>query len=149
VLLHELNALAAAGHAALAEAHFRRLLGVAQGDAWPASRQRMLWNTMLKAFANAGQHVEAASHYEAMMRNRLAPNAKTFGKLLEAAAKAGDETAAEHWLREMTESRFSARALNYNELMHAAANAHHLEAAELWLHRMLEGQLQHAGGRGC
>ena len=52
----------------------------------------MLWNTVLKAYANAGDTVGADRWFAEMIEARVRPNGKTMGKLIEAAAKAGQPT---------------------------------------------------------
>eukprot|EP00435_Cladocopium_sp_Y103_P017352 s3835_g4.t1 len=108
------------------------------GDAWrlfsqlrplvTAKKRRMLWNTMLKAYANAGEAEKAKDFYDSMVGAQIAPNMKTFGKLMEAAAKKGQVQMARFWMQEMGAAHVGTMA--YNQLITAAANAHDLRAAE-------------------
>eukprot|EP00927_Polykrikos_kofoidii_P065051 TRINITY_DN60847_c0_g1_i1.p1 TRINITY_DN60847_c0_g1~~TRINITY_DN60847_c0_g1_i1.p1 ORF type:complete len:851 (-),score=103.83 TRINITY_DN60847_c0_g1_i1:443-2995(-) len=55
------------------------------------------WNTVLKAYANAGDTLGAVGCYRHMLRNGVRVNTNSLGKLIEAAAKAGLVVEAEKW----------------------------------------------------
>jgi len=54
----------------------------------PPKKFRMLFNTMIKACAKAGNPAEAMHYHGLMLAAGVSPNLETFGKLIEAAAKA-------------------------------------------------------------
>ncbi|CAE7673755.1 Pentatricopeptide repeat-containing protein [Symbiodinium microadriaticum] len=138
--LAKLNELATQGEVTEAEAVFRQLEHVSYS--WKPSSRRVLWNTMLKACANAGDSQAAEQLYQSMLSIRVEPNHKTFGKLIEAAAKSAQPQQAAIWLKEMLHCSFEPRLLNYNELISAAANGHDLDSAKSWLWHMGERRLQ-------
>ncbi|CAE7488606.1 unnamed protein product [Symbiodinium sp. CCMP2456] len=138
--LAKLNELATQGEVTEAEAVFRQLEDVS--CSWKPSSRRVLWNTMLKACANAGDSQAAEQLYQSMLSIRVEPNRKTFGKLIEAAAKSAQPQQAAIWLKEMLHFSFEPHVLNYNELISAAANEHDLDSAKSWLWHMGEKRLQ-------
>lgn len=96
--LHQLNTAAEAAKTDEAE---ELLLGLI--EAHPriekTSKGRMAWNTLLKAFANAGD-VPGAERVHGLMRKRGLPlNSKHYGKLMEACLKANEPKKALEWLR--------------------------------------------------
>ncbi|CAE7549102.1 EMB2745 [Symbiodinium sp. CCMP2592] len=138
--LAKLNELATQGEVTQAEALFRQLEDASYS--WKPSSRRMLWNTMLKACANAGDSQTAEQLYRSMLSIRVEPNHKTFGKLIEAAAKSTQPQEATIWLQEMLHCGFEPHLLNYNELISAAANEHDLDSATSWLWHLGEKRLQ-------
>eukprot|EP00439_Symbiodinium_sp_Y106_P006160 s4742_g1.t1 len=136
----KLNELATQGEVTQAETVFRQLEDVSYS--WKPSSRRMLWNTMLKACANAGDSGAAEQLYQSMLSIRVEPNHKTFGKLIEAAAKSEQPQEAAVWLHEMLHCSFEPHLLNYNELISAAANEHDLDSAKSWLWHLGEKRLQ-------
>ena len=58
-------------------------------------RVTMLYNTVLKAFSNAGDDAGAESWYASMVEQCIRTNAKTFGKLANSAARRGKDIVAE------------------------------------------------------
>eukprot|EP00913_Durusdinium_trenchii_P013767 g12927.t1 len=96
-LFDQLNELAAKGHVSSAREIFEQLMAYAEQDEEGRKRRgptkevptTMVYNTMLKASANAGD-VEGANEMAALMRAEgLFMNEKFYGKMMEAAAKAG------------------------------------------------------------
>lgn len=95
--LAELNALAAVGDVRAATERFEQLQ-VLPGD---HGKRTVLWNTVLKAYAKAGDFSGAVAWYETMSSEGVRTNAKTIGKLLESAANAGHLEGAERWLSKL------------------------------------------------
>jgi len=116
--LERLNEMAEAGR--LSEAH--EILCGMDIESYDR-KKRMVFNTAIKACANAGNFVAAELYYKAMLRMNIRPNAKTFGKLMEASAKAGNLPMAKSWLQEMQRAGFAPSEVSINIMMDAAARA--------------------------
>ncbi|CAE8599918.1 unnamed protein product, partial [Polarella glacialis] len=124
-----------------------------------ASRSKLanrvfLWNTMLKALANAGDYEGALAHTARMRQAALEPSCRTFGKLMEAAAKDGRLQEAEQvWQlfnsgaspsSSSSRSRNSAGADNseedfvvkVNTLVDACAKVGNIQRAEYWFDQL-------------
>eukprot|EP00440_Ansanella_granifera_P055566 gb/GFBE01060232.1/.p1 GENE.gb/GFBE01060232.1/~~gb/GFBE01060232.1/.p1 ORF type:complete len:246 (+),score=46.25 gb/GFBE01060232.1/:1-738(+) len=135
----ELNSYAAAGDVAKAATIF--------SDIWrhaAPSKHTMLCNTLLKAYANAGEFGGAAAWYEECRKQGVRVNAKTFGKLIESAAKAGNLAEAEHWLAAMALTPGLAAArdrVSFNAVIDACAKAGNPAAALSWLEKMLKASV--------
>ncbi|CAE7553738.1 unnamed protein product [Symbiodinium natans] len=87
-LLTALNQAAEAGNVQSARDIFERLQDKSKRR--DGRLHRMVWNTLLKAFANAGDAHGAKFIFRDMERHLVAPNMQTYGKLMEAAAKSAD-----------------------------------------------------------
>lgn len=90
--LKKLNALAEDGNVVAAQQVFDHI-----HCRVPQRSLTMLWNTLLKAHANAGDYNGAGGTFAEMVQNSVRPNSKTFGKLMEAAGKGGNIAMAEKW----------------------------------------------------
>ncbi|CAJ1348772.1 unnamed protein product [Effrenium voratum] len=102
-----------------------------------------LWNTMLKAFANAGDFDAALAHFQQMQEARVEVNSKTFGKLMEAAAKRGDNDASERVFNSLVQSAKSWKPKNkedkqvkLNILIDASAKAGDPDRAKYWFDQL-------------
>ncbi|CAE7327037.1 unnamed protein product, partial [Symbiodinium microadriaticum] len=125
-LLDEINGHAIAGDAAAAAAQFH-----AQA---PMPAPRVLWNTVMKAYANAGDLPGAEQWLKEMESANVVPNGKTYGKLMEAAAKAGDPDSAEKWFEHSTHTLgYGSNHTWYGLLMDASAKAGDPQRAARWL----------------
>eukprot|EP00927_Polykrikos_kofoidii_P066094 TRINITY_DN61754_c0_g1_i1.p1 TRINITY_DN61754_c0_g1~~TRINITY_DN61754_c0_g1_i1.p1 ORF type:complete len:680 (-),score=109.81 TRINITY_DN61754_c0_g1_i1:12-1991(-) len=129
-----LNALSLRGATREAQTLFWRLerVGRDQSVGW----RRTLWNTLLKAFANAGHLEQAETAYTEMVSRGVQPNARTFGKLVEAAAKAGDPQAAGNWFKRQRHFGFEPNVVHYSTVIDAFAKTSDLAGAEQWLAAM-------------
>ncbi|CAL1173003.1 unnamed protein product [Cladocopium goreaui] len=100
---------------------------------------RMVWNTMLKAHANAGDMTGARHLFLSMERHTVKPNRQTYGKLMEAAAKGGDVHQAESWFSEMVNELYVGPqriATHYAILLDACAKVGDIQRGEHWLEKM-------------
>ncbi|CAJ1372393.1 unnamed protein product [Effrenium voratum] len=88
------------------------------------------YNTLLKAYANAGSAKKAVECYSQMHSSRVRTNARTYGKLVEAYAKRGDLESALVWVARMAKS-FEVDQVVLNTLMDAAAQAGRVPEAEV------------------
>ncbi|CAK9107733.1 unnamed protein product [Durusdinium trenchii] len=141
--LKELNAFAAQGAVAPAWELFQLLKAAASPGQLPPLggagesenelrlERRFVWNTMLKAYANAGDEVNARVFYKSMLSAQVVPNAKTYGKLMEAAAKRGETPTARAWMTQMERDNIKPGILHYSQLMASAAHAANLAEAEM------------------
>ncbi|CAK0911177.1 unnamed protein product, partial [Prorocentrum cordatum] len=86
----ELNAFAEAG--AIGDAH--RVLRRIEHDV-PQRLKRMLFNTAIKACAHAGELQVAELYFQAMVRQRVTPSGRSFGKMIHSAVRANDTAAAD------------------------------------------------------
>ncbi|CAK9066885.1 unnamed protein product [Durusdinium trenchii] len=77
-IFDELNLHAEAGQIEPAQKIFRKLQATTHAE---GGLHRMVWNTMLKAHANAGDVPGARALFEAMKTHSVTPNRQTFGKL--------------------------------------------------------------------
>ena len=131
-----MNVCAEAGDIKSAETLFEQLK-----DRTPRNMQRMLFNTVIKACANAGDLTRAEQWQQRMEASGIAANAKHYGKLIEAAAKSGNVSAAEVWFQAMNQSGLPPDIVQYNEMIDACAKAGKFEAAEKWLTRARDAEL--------
>lgn len=129
------NAAAGRGEVEAAEVLFWRVAPLGR-------RRRVVWNTRLKAYANAGRHEGAAAVFAEMTAARIEPNPQTFGKLVEAAAKAGEVEVARGWLKKMGDHNIELSGEDavvvYGAMIDAAAKAFDLSAAEMWHAQMVK-----------
>ncbi|CAE7467952.1 unnamed protein product [Symbiodinium natans] len=130
----KLNAAACKGNVAEASAIFEHFWA---GPLQP--RATMVCNTVLKAYANAGDFPGAHRWVEEMQQQRVRLNTKTFGKLIESAAKAGQAELAQRWLSQYTDS---ADLVHSNTVLHAFARAAACEKAEAFLEQLPEKSIQ-------
>jgi len=135
-LSEKLNAMAACGNVREAEHVFHRIK-----DVVPKSHVRLIWNTMLKACANAGEHEHARKLFEEM-RTVTRPNDKTFGKLIEAAAKAGKYDLADYWSQETVNHGFELNLVRFSSVIDAAAQVGDTNTAEFWRCKMIQSSVK-------
>eukprot|EP00439_Symbiodinium_sp_Y106_P040313 s587_g4.t3 len=128
----KLNVAATKGNVPEASAIFEQLWTGAQHPS-----ATMFCNTMLKAYANAGDF-PGASRWE-MRRQSVRTNAKTLGKLIESAAKAGQAELALEWLAEKEDV---ANPVMLNTVLHAFARSAACTEAEAFLSRLPEKSMQ-------
>ncbi|CAJ1394235.1 unnamed protein product [Effrenium voratum] len=145
-LLKNLDLHAEAGNIELAHKAFQKLLGNASAR---GGLHRMVWNTLLKAHANAGDPSGAANVYEEMGRNHVHPNRQTFGKLMESAAKSGNVLQAEAWFSELVNALYVGPRVvtQYAILLDACAKVGDIQRGELWLQKMCSAH--HSPGVSC
>ncbi|CAE8610986.1 unnamed protein product [Polarella glacialis] len=130
---NDLNVHAEAGNVSKCEAIFKQLRGSVSSQ-----KQTMLWNTLLKAYANAGDFAGAHRHHKEMRKCAIRENQQTFGKLIESAAKAGDVERATEWLVALEQnSRLDATDVHYNAVIDACAKGLRPDRAVFWLDRMI------------
>mmetsp|Transcript_5001 Transcript_5001/g.18712 ORF Transcript_5001/g.18712 Transcript_5001/m.18712 type:complete len:412 (-) Transcript_5001:59-1294(-) len=129
--LDKLNTLAEQGHVDGSLGIFRSIQARS-----PQTVHRKIWNTMLKACANAGDFIRARGIFEEMLQRRVQPNVPTFGKLIEASAKAGQEVEAKHWFVLLKSSDLSPSHVVYSSLIDAAAKSANVDSARTWLSEM-------------
>ncbi|CAE8632498.1 unnamed protein product, partial [Polarella glacialis] len=86
-LYHELDQKAEAGEVNSARKAFDGLF--ARAGLAGRGLHRVVWNTLIKAHANAGDAAGARAVFEEMSMLAVQPNRQTFGKLMESCAKAG------------------------------------------------------------
>ncbi|CAK9058787.1 unnamed protein product [Durusdinium trenchii] len=142
-LFDQLNELAAKGHVSSAREIFEQLMAYAEQDEEGRKRRgptkevptTMVYNTMLKASANAGD-VEGANEMAALMRAEgLFMNEKFYGKMMEAAAKAGDIAMATKWFEESQAAKMPPNYVHFFCVVDAHVKAGELEQARQWLAR--------------
>ncbi|CAK0878118.1 unnamed protein product [Prorocentrum cordatum] len=148
-----MNALAEQGDAVGAEAVLRRLQ-----PSTPPGKRRMLFNTMLKAFANAGLPGRAERLFEEMLEMRVVPNFRAesdgvdmaspvaFGSMMDAAAKSTNRKAADTWFRRARERGVELSPLMANSLVAAAGDSGDLLAAQRCFDQALEASVGRAAG---
>mmetsp|Transcript_55468 Transcript_55468/g.179898 ORF Transcript_55468/g.179898 Transcript_55468/m.179898 type:complete len:366 (+) Transcript_55468:61-1158(+) len=102
----------------------------------PEKVTRMIWNTMLKACANAGDLTCATSIFNEMSKTDVKASMSTYGKMIETAAKGGKEAEARHWLQLLKSSGYAPDIVIYSSLIDAAAKHGNVKAAEAWLSEM-------------
>lgn len=134
--LAELNKAAESANLTEARRHFQQLLADPK-----TSSKTVVWNTLLKAHANAGDLVGAERCFREMEQRGVRTNEKTYGKLVEAAAKAAEPDRAETWLQCLG----SDSPVPYNTMIDACAKANDTQRAVKWLQQMKELQLRPAG----
>lgn len=130
----ELNELAEGGRREEALAVFHSIRHLV-----PDRQQTMLWNTVLKAYAHAGDLDGAAEWFERMLASGVEVSDRTFGKLAEASAKAGRPDEAERWLRARTARGATGAVLGavpLGTLVDACAKVGDVERAEAWMARI-------------
>lgn len=132
----KLNDLAARGDVQAALEELRKLLPRAS-----STLKRLLYNTGIKACANAGDLEKAELVFSEMLEQGIEPNRKGFGKMIEAAASAGNLSAAEDWFRRSA-GLCGAEAVHFNLLIGAAAKARNVEAAGTWFQELLRNGVQ-------
>uniref|UniRef100_A0A7S4RES1 Pentacotripeptide-repeat region of PRORP domain-containing protein n=1 Tax=Alexandrium monilatum TaxID=311494 RepID=A0A7S4RES1_9DINO len=136
--LEEVNAYAEVGDVDAAEAVLRQIESSA--DLFAPELRRVMWNTLLKACANAGRHARAEEYLREMLKKGIELNAKGIGKMMESGAKAGDLDVAGRWLR-VRARLFGQDRVSYIMMMEAAATGGDLHAAEHWFGEMLRARL--------
>jgi len=107
----------------------------------PLESRRMVWNTMLKACANAGEDARAREVFDEM-KHVEQPNQKTFGKMIEAAARAEKHDVAQYWHRQMEAHGFIPNLITYSSMIDAAAKDGDVVAAEYWRDQMVSRSVQ-------
>lgn len=133
----KLNDLADRGDVQAALEELRKLLPRAPSK----QLKRLLYNTGIKACANAGNLEKAELIFSEMLEQGIAPNRKGFGKMIEAAASTGNLSAAEDWFRRSA-GLCGAEAVDFNLLIQAAAKARNAEAAGTWFQELLWNDIQ-------
>ncbi|CAJ1412917.1 unnamed protein product [Effrenium voratum] len=103
----------------------------------------MLYNTMLKAMANAGDVFGAEKMYSRMRAEGVRLNSKFYGKLLETAAKAGDDAMARQWFADAQANGVAEDQVHFACMLDAHAKAGDLDEARRWLERTRDA------GLGC
>lgn len=130
--LHELDSHAAVGETAVALEIFEEIQASV-----PVAQQTMLWNTVLKAFANVGDFEGAEAWHRKACEAGVPANRKTFGKLAEAAAKAGRIPEAVAWLEVLQATPgLVADKVTYSTVIDACAKAGNASEATRWLGNM-------------
>lgn len=133
-----MNKAAAEGDVVRAAALFKELQLVT-----PDKKQTLLWNTMLKAHANAGDTDKASILYQDMMRNQVRVNGRTFGKLVKAAARRGNAEEAEMWLARLSDApELAVDAIACSAVIDAHAKASQPEKAMVCLEHMASFRLR-------
>ncbi|CAE6928108.1 unnamed protein product [Symbiodinium natans] len=123
--LNRLNAAAVDGDVHRAEREFETLISQV-----PREKSTVVYNTLLKAFANNGSAQRAVSLYGRMREQSIRVNARTYGKIIEAHAKIGDLESAMAWLSRRSQD-FKSDAVALNMILDAAAQAGLAEEAEV------------------
>ncbi|CAJ1426102.1 unnamed protein product [Effrenium voratum] len=101
--------------------------------------KRYLYNTAIKACANAGDIPQAESLLNKMLEARVQPNLKGLGKMMEATAKVGNISGAEYWFRRRRHFGIEeVSTQDYNQLISAAAKAQDMTAVEKWFQELLD-----------
>ncbi|CAJ1349065.1 unnamed protein product [Effrenium voratum] len=101
--------------------------------------KRYLYNTAIKACANAGDIPQAESLLNKMLETRVQPNLKGLGKMMEATAKVGNISGAEYWFRRRRHFGIEeVSTQDYNQLISAAAKAQDMTAVEKWFQELLD-----------
>lgn len=136
--LDRLNEVAERGDVKGADSILRRM---ETHDLSPKVR-RMMFNTAIKACANASDPSSAEIYFREMRDNNCMPNMQTFSKLMNASAKAGQVRQAEEWLQAMKLSGFQPHAQAYSTMLNAAAKAQDLRAADRWYQQMLDAHIE-------
>jgi len=132
-----MNERAEAGDIAAAEALHADL----QAFGSPLAGRTALHNTLLKAYAKAGDPRRATAHFAAMRALRVRANQKSFGKLVEAAARDGNADLALFWLDSM-DQEFAVSAAAAGAALDACARAGRIDEAEGLFRRMALLRLQ-------
>ncbi|CAE7259697.1 unnamed protein product [Symbiodinium microadriaticum] len=123
--LDRLNEAAVDGDVDRAEREFETLIPQV-----PLEKSTVVYNTLLKAFANHGSSQKAAWLYGQMRARSVRVNARTYGKIIEAYAKSGDLESAMAWMSRRSQD-FKADSVVVNMLLDAAAQAGRAEEAEV------------------
>lgn len=97
----------------------------------------MLWNTLLKAFANAGDVAGAMALQEEQCRRGIRLNLKHFGKLAEVMVRGSSPEDAVDWLRRAEDAGFELDLAQYAMMVIAFVQRGDLRSAERWLDEML------------
>eukprot|EP00971_Amphidinium_carterae_P326025 6456632-Amphidinium_carterae.2 len=106
-------------------------------------QQRFYANTLLKAYANAGDYTKAVSWFDSMLQRCLPPNAKGFGKLVEAAAKAAAVQEVELHLEHASRTKsFVVDVTSWTMLIDAYARHGRVDDAIATLERMQKHEVQ-------
>ncbi|CAE8657053.1 unnamed protein product [Polarella glacialis] len=129
----EIDARALAGDVKEVEVLFKGM-----HDKVPTNMKRMLFNTVIKACANAGDVQGAETWRNQMLAAGIEPNLEHYNKIIEAAAKSGDVASAEKWLEAQRRSGIPVDILNYNTVIDACAKAGDLQSAQKWFAEALE-----------
>lgn len=139
-LLDQLNFSAAKGQVSSTRALFEQILASAKvqrgtvRSSQKAVPLSMLYATMLKALANAGD-VRGAQELAYRAREEdVEMNNKFYGKLLEAASKAGDVVMANKWFEE-SKAAGNRGPVHFNMMVEAYAKAGELDEAKKWIQR--------------
>lgn len=125
-----LNLFADAGDVDGAETVIQNVLQVA-----PAQKRRVVYNTMLKACANAADADRAEYWVRQMQENHIRLNERTFGKLIKIALRLGDPKLAVIFLefeRQSVEGALQ-NAWTYNTVLNLFAQGCRHDTERLWL----------------
>eukprot|EP00933_Yihiella_yeosuensis_P050464 TRINITY_DN4824_c0_g2_i1.p1 TRINITY_DN4824_c0_g2~~TRINITY_DN4824_c0_g2_i1.p1 ORF type:complete len:546 (+),score=75.49 TRINITY_DN4824_c0_g2_i1:143-1780(+) len=133
----DINEFAEVGDIQSAEHLFNEIESDFQRGPW-SRKKRMLFNTMIKACANAAEPSRAESWYEKLLADGITPNKETFGKLSEASAKAGDPDRATFWFDECKSRGLRNDRVGMNILLDAAAKGPKPDQAKVIFDRISE-----------